>query len=425
MIEFLIVMAVVSGVIAWLVKSVNSTGESRWLGLIVTLFGLQVVIGIGAVVLYARHQTADAARHEAALQQAMAAEKLALAVNRSSADSSLNELYEASNPPTPPMPETPQPLEEVDASAEESLDSNSTGAKHPATVIYQDVSFTWIGLIAAFGVFLLGVSVVFWGARKAPALVFAAVLGLLLFGTMFGISSTKMSPNISGEQWSTGQYQIARPAEWDAYEGGVIAPDPVIEGSLVTTQIPVTEEEVASLERIPEPKEIQRIEYTGLHRHVERMSELPEWASSTSQDQQVIPANDEVRLTSKRYSTVEEAERELWPIATSMVQQVLRSKPHDRYPTVVTRELLANAFALKEAVVVTWPFEVDGLSSEVYQVHWKLNVDKEVRESLHRRWSRQEVAQRLWLLGGGVGILTLLFGTGASIARLRERRHVA
>ncbi|WP_146510939.1 hypothetical protein [Thalassoglobus neptunius] len=427
MIEFLIVMAVVSGVIAWLVKSVNTTGESRWVGLIVTLFGIQVVIGIGALVFYARSQSVNAARVEAEHQRALAAEQLSLEMSQLTTGFPGDESFDASNPPTPPMPETPQPPEDVAAAAEGSMASSSTG-DHPATIIYQDVSVTRLGLLMTLGLFSIGVWVVVWGAKKSPSLMFAAVVGLLLSGAMFGISSTAVHQNVAMHEMhemssDDGSVQLATTG--GAVQAEAVSSDPVIDGSFVRSQIPVTDDEVASLERKLEPKKIVRIEYTGLTGHSEILDEMPEWTANTSRNRQVVPVDDEILLTSKRYSTVDEAERELWPKATSLVQKYVRENSPEMDQTIVTKNALLDAAALKEVIIVTWPFEVDGLSSEVYQVHWKLNFDEGVRETLHQHWSRHEVAERLWLLGGGVGVLTLLLGTGATIARFRERRHVA
>ena len=130
-------------------------------------------------------------------------------------------------------------------------------------------------------------------------------------------------------------------------------------------------------------------------------------------------------LTSKRYTSVEEATAELRPLAGSMLTDfIAKTYPQMRISSV-DPALIEELGLLQKSCQVTWPLQVGEFTQEMQQLVWKLDISQEAQLKIHHRWQQQETSDRLAILGGGLGGLTLLFGAGALLTRRREEKKTA
>jgi len=115
--------------------------------------------------------------------------------------------------------------------------------------------------------------------------------------------------------------------------------------------------------------------------------------------------------------TAELAEADALAVAAAKLKEDF----HQLYPDRVAWRLPDNAVADAVRKRYLEPFTTDlgiGKRTQMYVVHLQVELSPDVRQSLFPYWREPIVQQRLWMLGGLVGLLTLITGTLAVYFRL-------
>jgi membrane protein implicated in regulation of membrane protease activity len=151
---------------------------------------------------------------------------------------------------------------------------------------------------------------------------------------------------------------------------------------------------------------------TGLPVH-----EVPEWVQAP---EQVDRDRDTERfvLRSSRYAEIDEAEAELLGRLAPRAAEYLARGGIALSPEQITREELRRAAVLTRRLQEQFHVEVGAFNPPVYRVTWEVSLRPSVRESLGAAQRIAERHRRLWNLGGGFGLATLLLGTLAAYFRI-------
>lgn len=167
-----------------------------------------------------------------------------------------------------------------------------------------------------------------------------------------------------------------------------------------------------------------RYDYSGgISVSTKGLNRIPRWAEEAMSEAIIRPDENEIVITSKRYSSIQEAEAELKKISEVMVSDyIVRAYPEMR-ESRITAEEIKQLGMLEHSCEITWPFQVGEFSDEVYQVAWQLDVTREIQEKLYSAWQQQQLTHRLAIVGGGFGLLTLMFGVGAVVTRGKDQAH--
>jgi hypothetical protein len=150
-------------------------------------------------------------------------------------------------------------------------------------------------------------------------------------------------------------------------------------------------------------------------------SKLPVWVQAPEAD-----TGGPLRrvVSSQRFATVDEA----WQDALTQASQVItdhlfRDDPiHSAW--TVPKDWI-RAFAVREHFEETVQQNLGPVSASMYRVHLLLDLSGATGEKLAQLKKDALVTERLWLLGGGTGLLTLLFSTIAGYLRLDAATHGA
>lgn len=261
------------------------------------------------------------------------------------------------------------------------------------------------GITAISLVIVLGlIGGIFWMSRHRPALALTFVALLMLLGLTLGVVGTKPSSVTSmvtgiEEEAASGakMIELGDPAE--------LQPGKVGEAETPGQGTPL---------------DIREVEYkAGAPDRSTSMEQMPGWVTSAQGEDVINLETGEFVLFSERFSTVAEAEAQLW----AKVSQVIRDDIHHHLPE--TRHYDFSQQAIKELEIrvrtceIVWPLHVGEFEEEVHQVVWKLRVNENDRSRLYAMWQSEERLSRLAILAAGLGILTIIFGAGAVMSRRR------
>jgi hypothetical protein len=140
------------------------------------------------------------------------------------------------------------------------------------------------------------------------------------------------------------------------------------------------------------------------------VSEEPDWVrNGTIPDDKGIL----VPLSSQRFATIEEAEQQVTRLAVGYLKNFYAREHPARGEWNVPVSIID-----RDAVNTIVAQQIEKDFGKMYLVHLRLNLNDRLRGSLQEAWRGQVVTQRLWMLGGGVGLMTLLLGTAAGYFRL-------
>ena len=429
LLELLIIVAVigvVGSICVGLGNAISSQSEtgSTWVKILATFFGVQILIGLGYGVYFFRanqvaHQRAivEEARARHLTEQARVEAEMHRLETELKNDGLLEEETHGDDEPessTKVHSESEEVKETiVEHQHEEHSHHESSRIQnfewhaddhHHGEPVAAVATWAVVGAAVLAFVALGTIGTLIWRKNAGlAALMIGAFVCAGLFFTVASSHTTEMRPTVSLDH--------------------VAATQPVVMtmDTSESTNIPVTDSEIAAAQE-PKWTSITELDYDNTNVSRQEVAELPEWVEKYD-TQQIIPSRNEVILHSKRYATVEEAEAELRPIAVALVHDLVsRTYPQLRDDSPDPLAMWKSG-VLDEAVHVTYP--LPGFEEEVYQVHWKLTADHEVKEKLLAHWEESELIRRLTYLGGGVGILTLFSGVGAVAARRREQKAAA
>ena len=172
------------------------------------------------------------------------------------------------------------------------------------------------------------------------------------------------------------------------------------------------------------PLDIREVQFeTDTPARATSLEQMPDWVTSAHGEDVINLETGEFVLFSERFSTVAEAEAQLW----AKVSQVLRDDLHHHLPETrnydFTQQAIKGLGIRVRSCEIVWPLQVGEFEEEVHQLVWKLRVKVEDRSRLYKMWQSEERLSRLAILAAGVGILTLIFGAGAVVSRRRADRE--
>lgn len=189
---------------------------------------------------------------------------------------------------------------------------------------------------------------------------------------------------------------------------------------LPTEEIPVGETE--SEEATPLKVRESRYSYSnGTNVTTKNVSRIPNWAEEAMSNNVIRPDENEIVITSKRYSSIVEAETELKGIASALITDYIVGIYPEMRESWIDASEIKRLGILEHSCEITWPFQVGEFSDEVYQVSWQLDITRNIQEKLYSNWQQEQLTHRLAIVGGGFGLLTLVFGVGAVLTRGKEQ----
>lgn len=251
--------------------------------------------------------------------------------------------------------------------------------------------------------------------RKLLALLPIGVLVLLVLGGVVAAVRTslvyqraaveqKMQEAVAAEiQTTRAEYRTAYQSQVLDYRGD--AGEKVVPENASTDEAPA----------------VEIIEYSpaGLDSD-QRLSELPEWVGEPH-DFDPNSANQTLVLSSEPWSSVEEADEELYGLLSVHAGHFLSAAYPEAEGWYPTRDMLNQMPLIQDAVHERVPLEIGEHTVYVQHAHWQVKLTPEVREQLFEKWRPTVVQQRLVWLGTGTGVLTLLFAVVAGISRIGRR----
>ena len=429
----LVVIVLILGVVGSIVSAVRQEESFGWVKILVTIFGVQLLIGAGVFGFYVQaRQVSQMAkvREQEVIAAAEAAQAMAVqqrlkyesghTVAEDSGDETAYPEDGHAESPTSEQPHDhahpPEPhssiSEEGYTEGHDGVASHGHGGHHGGH--FEEPQFAVGSAPIIMGVvgFVLVLAFLLTIARKNAMLAVALIGGLVLVGAGTMFVSTEVD---HGVPMPTVIKQESSSIESIGFDSSAIEP-----GS-----IPVTAAEIAAVEESDQWTSITEVSY-GEGPRIDfstEVNELPNWVKNSNGKPLIVPARDEIILHSKRYATIEEAESELWPIAVSFVSEYLTRAYPEMKNYAHDPMIIKNSGVLDQAIQVAYP--LPGFDEQVYQVHWKLTADENIKEHVYAHWKKDEVTQRLFLLGGGIGVVTLLCGVGAVASRHRERKTAA
>ena len=141
----------------------------------------------------------------------------------------------------------------------------------------------------------------------------------------------------------------------------------------------------------------------------------PEWVG-----QQPVPGDNGilVSLSSQRFATLPEAERDVTAQAIGYVKEFYGNE----FP--LTGDCMVPVAIIEQNAVhklVGESLEKDfgnGIHGTMYRAHLQLELNSQLRKTLHDSWQGQVVEHRLIVLGSMLGLVTLMLATSAGYFRL-------
>jgi hypothetical protein len=144
--------------------------------------------------------------------------------------------------------------------------------------------------------------------------------------------------------------------------------------------------------------------------------ELPAWTQERE-----VSSDDSTRfvLTSRQYSTRAEAEQEVLAVAADLFQKDFEQ---DHAMTGLDRWRISPDDVRRHAVVRSFDevLETDfgSFTAPMHRLHVQVELSPAVQAHFYPEWRQHVVAHRLWILGGLVGLVTLILGTSSTYFRL-------
>jgi hypothetical protein len=152
----------------------------------------------------------------------------------------------------------------------------------------------------------------------------------------------------------------------------------------------------------------------------QRLPELPEWVGEPSEFNPNT-AYQTLVLSSEPWSSVEEADEELYGLLAVYAGQFLSASYPEAEGWYPTREMMNQMPLIQGAVHERVPLQIGEHTVHVQHAHWHVELTPEIRQRLFELWRPTIVQDRLVKLAGGFGAVTLLLAMAAGILRFRQR----
>ncbi len=145
--------------------------------------------------------------------------------------------------------------------------------------------------------------------------------------------------------------------------------------------------------------------------------ELPSWATET--EITTFPELTGV-ITTGPHATIEDAEREaLTKLRVTLSELFARTEPAAEN-WLPPEELVLGAGVVTQRAIERRELKVGDFTEPLFQAYWEVSQPDDLESRLFAAWRPEALRHRLVLLGGGVGLLTLLFGSLAGYFRLDD-----
>jgi hypothetical protein len=162
--------------------------------------------------------------------------------------------------------------------------------------------------------------------------------------------------------------------------------------------------------------------------------ELPEWARGETVDDRELRQGvhqNPVVLVSDEWSSVEESERQLEKMAVRALEDQVRMERGSSFQWRPSKEFVHQSGSIQQRFVQQTSLKVGEFEPSMYRCYWQVAATPHVSNLAYEQWKASEVEERLAVLGGGAGALTLLFAGVAAGFRIdsatggRHRRRLA
>lgn len=144
-------------------------------------------------------------------------------------------------------------------------------------------------------------------------------------------------------------------------------------------------------------------------------SDAPNWAREPGHGARLSP------IESKLYASIEETEADVTIQAVAKIGELFREEFALPQTWAVPVRVIKQ-FGVRDLVVETVDHDFgEGIGkAQMYRAHLQLDYTQRLREELLSAWRTQAVEQRMKILGGLLGLVTLLLGTAAGYFRLDD-----
>lgn len=144
---------------------------------------------------------------------------------------------------------------------------------------------------------------------------------------------------------------------------------------------------------------------------------LPDWASGT--ELTTFPELSGVIKTSP-YATQEDAEREAMLRLRVKLEEWFQRQQDFAGGWLPPEEIVLDSGVVSERAIEKTKLTVGEFEEPVFTAYWHITEPEDLKSQLFTAWRPEALKSRLWLLGGGLGLLTLLFGSMATYFRVDE-----
>ena len=86
-------------------------------------------------------------------------------------------------------------------------------------------------------------------------------------------------------------------------------------------------------------------------------------------------------------------------------------------------DVVLNSELVSQRAVERSEVQVGEFTEPVFRAYWEIDRPDDLETKLFAAWRPEELKSRLWMLGGGMGLLTLLFGSLACYFRIDDATH--
>ncbi|MEZ6054063.1 MAG: hypothetical protein R3C02_22145 [Planctomycetaceae bacterium] len=86
-------------------------------------------------------------------------------------------------------------------------------------------------------------------------------------------------------------------------------------------------------------------------------------------------------------------------------------------------EVVLDSGVVLERAIEQTKLAVGEFEEPVFTAYWHITEPENLDSQLFAAWRPEALKSRLWLFGGGMGLLTLLFGSMATYFRVDEATH--
>ncbi|MCA9109263.1 MAG: hypothetical protein KDA52_04895 [Planctomycetaceae bacterium] len=147
---------------------------------------------------------------------------------------------------------------------------------------------------------------------------------------------------------------------------------------------------------------------------------LPDWAEET--ELTTFPGLSGVIKTGPN-ATQEDAEREALLTLRQSLSEWFGHHESSAAGWLPPEEIVLDSGVVLERAIEQTKLAVGEFEEPVFTAYWHITEPEKLDSQLFAAWRPEALKSRLWLFGGGMGLLTLLFGSMATYFRVDEATH--